>query len=173
MTSLALDLEQRDATAPARSASTGLVARLHASAAEIDTLRPRWRALEAIATGATVFQSDAWTASIAAARGLEGAAILTVAEGDTLVALLPLRILNRAGGRIATGFGEPFQQYTEILLAPGTDGAAALRLMLATLRAEARPDAITLHKVRADSALAGAIAGLGPASPFVPSAEAG
>src|SRR5688572_8698228 len=173
MTVVAFRVADRETTVLSRPVRTAFVARLHSTAAEIDTLRPHWRALEAVAPGATVFQSDAWCASIAATRGLDGAAILTVADGSALVALLPLRIVKGPAGRVATGFGEPFAQYSEMLVAPGYDGAAALQLMLATLRAEARPDAIMLHKVRADSALHAAMTGLGSASPFVPSSTVG
>ena len=87
MSVVALDLADADTTVETRVDRTGLVARFHSTASEIDALRPQWRALEAVAPGATVFQSDAWCAAIAAARGLDGAAILTVSDGGNLVAV--------------------------------------------------------------------------------------
>lgn len=175
MTSIALELSDQTEDSPAHVVRSGLVARVHSTADQLQALRSRWRALEDVAPGASVFQGDAWSAQVAAARGVDGAAILTVSDGDDLVALLPLRISTGAAGRVATGLGEPFQQYSEMLLAPGYDGAAALRLMIAALRADARPDAIMLRKVRVDSTLHAAMAGFatsGHASPFV-AAEAG
>src|SRR5688572_14932039 len=140
MTVAVLDHADRDVAPATRATRTGLIARLSTTAEEIEALRPRWRALEGVVLGATLFQSEAWNRGVASARGLEGAAILTLSEGTELIALMPLRIIPGPAGRVATGFGEPFQQYSEMLLAPGYDGPTALRMMLATLRAEAQPD---------------------------------
>lgn len=170
---MAVDLADEVHAGP-RLARSALTAQLHATDAELSALHPRWLTLEQQAEGATLFQGEAWTSHVAAVRGSSGAAICTVSEGDALTALLPLRITSGAGGQVATGFGEPFQQYSDMLIAPGYDPAEALKLMLATLRAEARPDAIMLNKVRTDSALHAAISGLGPNDPtFTPSAHAG
>ena len=73
--------------------------------------------------------------------------------------------------RIATGFGEPYQQYTDVLIAPDAPANAAERLLDAACRLGC--DGLHLLKVRDDSPLApllaarGAIRSNEDAAPFV------
>lgn len=174
--SVVLNFADADAAAVPQTAPANFAAQIHTTADAITMLRPRWRALEAAADGVGLFQSEAWCNHVMSVRGCDGAAILTVSDGGALVALLPLRITGGPAGRVATGFGEPFQQYSEMLVSPGNDPATMLRLMLDTLRAGARPDAIMLHKVRADSKLHAGMTAYGAdgrANPFIASTDIG
>jgi len=144
--------------------------------AAFETLAGEWAALEAASPAPTVFQSVAWCRQVfvlEASRTFPDfePLILVAREGHRLAGLLPLRRLRRSGA-IVTGLGEPFQQYTDVVLAPGADGRAVLDAMLASPHLEGT-DAIELLKVRGDSALFAAlgarVAGLQPveAAPFV------
>lgn len=144
--------------------------------AAFETLAGEWAALEAASPAPTLFQSVAWCRQVLAlevgraSSGFEPL-VLVARDGCDLAGLLPLRRLSRSAV-IVTGLGEPFQQYSDLILAPGADGATVLDEMLASPHL-AGTDAIELLKVRADSALYAALgsraAGLQPveAAPFV------
>jgi CelD/BcsL family acetyltransferase involved in cellulose biosynthesis len=98
--------------------------------------------------------------------------ILTVCERGRLVGLLPLKRVRSGFARILTGFGEPYQQYTDVLLSPDASCSAARRLVDAACQL-AGADGLSLLKIRDDSPLAallaerGAIRSNPDAAPFV------
>ncbi len=123
-------------------------------------LAASWRALEENAATPTLFQSLAWCRQIfdlEAGREAQtfDPLILFARKHGEVVGLLPLKRLRRSG-TILTGLGEPYQQYTDLVLAPGADGAAALQAMLDSPHLGGA-DAIEFLKVRADSALFAAL----------------
>ncbi len=78
---------------------------------------------------------------------------MTLRERGRLVGLLPLQRKRLGPTRLATGFGEPYQQYSDLLLAPDAPADAAARLLDAACRLP-NCDGLHLLKVRDDSALA-------------------
>jgi CelD/BcsL family acetyltransferase involved in cellulose biosynthesis len=98
--------------------------------------------------------------------------ILTLRERGRLVGLLPLKRVRSGLARILTGFGEPYQQYTDVLLSRDASKSAARRLVDAACRI-AGSDGLHFLKIRDDSPLAAALAERGAmranedAAPFV------
>lgn len=121
-----------------------------------DALKEEWLSLEATSGGAAVFQSFAWCRAVfdhhLQHRHAFRPVILTLREAGRLVALLPLQIVDTGLSRIATGFGEPYQQYSDLLLADGAPADAARRLFEAACRLP-RCDGLNLLKVRDGSTL--------------------
>jgi CelD/BcsL family acetyltransferase involved in cellulose biosynthesis len=158
--------------AAAGDASVEVVASRHA----FDALQGEWRALEACAAGAVLFQSFAWCRAVWDHHDAEGQAfeplVLTLRKRGALVAVLPLQRIRSGLTRIATGFGEPYQQYTDLLLAPDAPPDAAGRLVEAACRL-CGCEGLSLLKVRDDSPLAPLVAARGAlrsneeAAPFV------
>jgi CelD/BcsL family acetyltransferase involved in cellulose biosynthesis len=125
---------------------------------EFDALATEWRALEASAPGALLFQSYDWCRAVwdhwlRNARAFEPR-IVVARQGGNLVGILPLQIVRRGPLRVATGFAEPFQQYSDAVLATDQDEHVAVALLTAALRLEGC-DSLEFLKVRDDSALAG------------------
>jgi CelD/BcsL family acetyltransferase involved in cellulose biosynthesis len=146
--------------------------------AGISRLATVWRALEAATPAPTFFQSFDWcrlVLDLEASRAAPGSRplILVASEAGRLVGLLPLKRIRGKAASVLTGLGEPFQQYTDLVLAPGADAGSVLAAMLAAPAIQRAADAIELRKVRGDSALFAAlgtrVAGLTPidAAPFV------
>lgn len=125
--------------------------------AAFDALIPEWQELELTSASATLFQSSAWCRSVYDHHERTGRAfepiVLTLRERGRLLALLPLQRVAFAMARIVTGFGEPYQQYTEVVLAPDAPEDAAARLVEAMCRLPSC-DGVSLLKVRDDSPLA-------------------
>ncbi len=143
-----------------RATSAGVTVEAVCDRAGFQALAASWQALEARAATPTLFQSLAWCRQIfdlEAGREAQtfDPLILVARKHSQVAGLLPLRRLRRSGV-ILTGLGEPYQQYTDLVLAPGADGGAALRAMLASPHLGGA-DAIELLKVRADSALFAAL----------------
>jgi len=160
--------------AKAPSARNGVS--VSAGRASFDALAREWRALDATAANPSLFQSYAWCRAVIDHHEIHGRAfkprVLTLRKDDRLVGILPLRIVRLGLARIATGFGEPYQQYTDVLLAPDAPADAAKRLLDAACNL-AGVDGLHLLKVRDDSPLAlllavrGATRGNADAAPFV------
>ncbi len=141
-----------------------------------DALEAEWIELDHAAEGATFFQSFAWCRAVFDHHERCGQAfdplVLTLREGGRLVGLLPLQRVDFGLTRIATGFGEPYQQYTDVLLAPAAPANTAARLLDAAHRLP-KVDGVSLLKVRDDCALApllrarNAICSNEDAAPFV------
>src|SRR4051812_41925920 len=146
-----------------------------ADRAGFDALEAEWTQLEQAAVGATLFQSFAWCRAVFNHHGQHrqpfSPLVLLLRESGRLVGLLPLQ---RASGlaRVATGFGEPYQQYSDVLILPDSPSDTAARLLDAALHLPGI-DGLSLLKVRDDSALApllktrGAIRSNADAAPFV------
>ncbi len=139
-------------------------------------LEPEWLELERTSASPVLFQSFGWCKAVFDHHRACGHAfdpvIVTLRENGKLLGLLPLQRRNSGLARLATGFGEPYQQYTDVVLAPGAPANAAARLLDAACRLP-RCDGLQLLKVRDDSALAPllrarkAIRGNEDAAPFV------
>jgi len=144
--------------------------------AAFDALETEWTEVDRAAAGATLFQSFAWCRSVFDHHRRHGAGlaplVLTLRERGRLVGVLPLRRAGAGLARIAIGFGEPYQQYSDVLLSPDAPENAAARLLEAACRLPGI-DGISLLKVRDDSPLApllsarGAIRSNEDAAPFV------
>ena len=146
---------------------------------EVRWLETEWRALEEQCNGAILFQSYDWCHNFvehAQSRGTLEMRVITVSRGDRLVGLLPLAVRNDQGLKVLTGLTEPFQQYTEMLVAADADPRAVFRQMLPKL-GESGADYLHLGQVREDGPLFAAIDGVVPASgeedaaPYVPVAD--
>ena len=95
---------------------------------EILALEVAWRALEAQCPDTVLFQSFDWCCNhlqfsrIIKENGDQfKPRIITLHKGKQLVGLLPLCLQSKGRLKVLTGFSEPFQQYTEMLLAPRLD----------------------------------------------------
>ncbi|WDR01744.1 GNAT family N-acetyltransferase [Devosia algicola] len=126
---------------------------------EFDALAPSWTALERGNPSAIMFQSHAWAKAIfdfETARGNKhfDPVIICLYERGDLKAILPLERVRRTGRTVLTSIGHGFAQYGDMLLAPGIDPQMAMRKLLKAAAKAAPCDAITLLKVRADSAMA-------------------
>ncbi len=141
-----------------------------------DLMEHEWQAVESTADGAVLFQSYAWCRAIwdhwiAVGRVFEPV-ILVRRDRGTIVGILPLKIASYGPLRIATGFGEPFQQYTDVLVA-GEHRAETTASLLAAAMGLEGCDGAQLLKVRDESYLASTLAGWGAvrantdAAPFV------
>ncbi|MEL6504633.1 MAG: GNAT family N-acetyltransferase [Pseudomonadota bacterium] len=132
---------------------------------QVDALRREWLELENMAPGATLFQSWHWCAlglkqmieRNGAGRGKpEVPHVYTVQENGRLIALLPLKVIPKKGRRILTGLAEPFQEFTDILIAPHANPTAIFAALLPHIKG-ARADYVHFGQVRQDSSLYDAI----------------
>ena len=147
-----------------------------ASRAGFDALEAEWRELERSADGAALFQSFDWCRAVwdhhEAEKQRFEPLLLTLRDAGRLVALLPLQRVRSGLACVVTGFGEPYQQYTDALVAPDAPADVAERLLDAACRLRGC-DGINFLKVRDDSRLAaplaarGAIRSNADAAPFV------
>jgi CelD/BcsL family acetyltransferase involved in cellulose biosynthesis len=121
-----------------------------------DAVEAEWRELEASAGGALLFQSYDWCRAVWDHHTRNGQRfepmVVTLREQGRLVGLLPLQRVRSGLMHIATGFGEPYQQYSSVMLAPDAPKNAAERLLDAACRLGC--DGLNLLKVRDDSPLA-------------------
>lgn len=145
--------------AAARAASRSLdhAVSIATDRAAFDALGAEWVELEASAAGATLFQSFAWCRAVFDHHQRHShefrPLVLTLRHAGRLLALLPLQMKVSGLSATLTGFGEPYQQYTDVLLAPDAPRTAAARLLDAACRVRG-VSGIDLLKVRDDSALA-------------------
>jgi CelD/BcsL family acetyltransferase involved in cellulose biosynthesis len=125
--------------------------------AAFDALQTEWGELEKSATGATFFQSSAWCRAVYDHHEAHGQdfdpLVLTLRVGGRLVGLLPLQRVKFGVSCIVTGFAEPYQQYTDVLVAADAPADTAARLLNAACRLP-NCDGVNLLKVRDDSSLA-------------------
>jgi CelD/BcsL family acetyltransferase involved in cellulose biosynthesis len=131
--------------------------RVISSRAGFDALASEWRGLEVGAATPCLFQSFDWCRAVWD-HHLRNAhdfnpRVLTLREHGKLVGLLPLKLVISGVARIATGFGEPYQQYTDALLTANAPADAASRLIEAACRL-LKCGGVQLLKVRDDSPLA-------------------
>ena len=125
--------------------------------AAFDALQAEWSELEKSASGATLFQSSAWCRAVYDHHETHRQAfeplVLTLRVDGRLVGLLPLQRVDFGMSSIVTGFGEPYQQYTDILVAADAPADTAARLLNAACRLP-KCGGLNLLKVRGDSPLA-------------------
>lgn len=129
-------------------------------------MEQEWRSLEARCQGALLFQCFDWCSVFLdhAMQHMDGEPYVYAAwRENRLVALLPLGMRRNRGARVLTGLTEPFQQYTELLVAPGEDSRAIFGQFLQAMKSSGA-DYLHLGQVRADSALHAAIDGIVPPS---------
>jgi CelD/BcsL family acetyltransferase involved in cellulose biosynthesis len=123
---------------------------------DFEALQGEWRELEAATDAAGIFQSFDWCRAVWDHHLSNGQPfqplIVTLRDRGRLVGILPLQRVRSGLMHIATGFGEPYQQYSTALLSTDAPGDAAERLLDAACRLGC--DGLHLLKVRADSALA-------------------
>jgi CelD/BcsL family acetyltransferase involved in cellulose biosynthesis len=124
-----------------------------------DEIAPLWAALEGSVAGAVLFQSSSWCRAVfdfEAARGNTAfdPVIVTLGDGKSLHAVLPLERISTATRTVLAPIGHAFAQYSDLLLADGIEPRAAVGQLLKSAIAEAPCDAVSLLKVRSDSALA-------------------
>lgn len=122
-------------------------------------LAKQWHALEAVAEGPLLFQSVAWARAVFAAEVARCGsqfrpAIVTMREGDRLVAVLPLQLVKAQGRRVLVPLGDGYAQYAGLMADPAADCTSAVTRMLDAAIAATRCDVVMLRKVRADSQLA-------------------
>ena len=136
----------------------------------------RWNELAAKSSGVDFFQSWEWCREYMVHRQQEGGFkpyVVVVEQKGKAIAILPLSISSHYGQKILTGFTEPFQQYTELLIEPGLDPQLIIKKMMSTLRKSGN-DLVHLGQVRDGSNLFSAISTLSApsgevdAAPFVP-----
>jgi len=125
--------------------------------AAFEALADEWQELDRRSATPSLFQSFAWCRAVFDHHEGHGAdfepRVVTLHSRGRLVGLLPLAQKRFGLARIATGFGEPYQQYTDALLAPDAPKDAAARLLDGACRLPGS-DGLHLLKVRDDSALA-------------------
>jgi CelD/BcsL family acetyltransferase involved in cellulose biosynthesis len=125
--------------------------------AAFDALQAEWGELEESAAGATFFQSSAWCRAVYDHHEAHGQdfepLVVTLRVAGRLVGLLPLQRVSFGMSCIVTGFGEPYQQYTDVLVAADAPADTAARLLNAACRLP-KCDGVNLLKVRGDSPLA-------------------
>jgi len=144
-------------------------------AEDVLALERDWRALEDQCANTALFQSFAWCANhmaFSASRSDFRPCVLALRHNLELVGLLPLCVRNVHGIRCATGLCEPFQLYTELLLAPGIAPVEAADAVASVLR-NLPADYLHLGQVRDDGPLAQCLRHLrsraveGDVAPFV------
>lgn len=125
----------------------------------VDALATRWLGLEAMASGLTLFQSLGWVRAVfdfEAQRGNTAfdPVIVTLMDGQRLVAVLPLERVRTGARRVLTPLGHAFGQYSDVLVASGYDPALVMSRLLRAAVAAAPADTVSFYKVRDGSALA-------------------
>jgi CelD/BcsL family acetyltransferase involved in cellulose biosynthesis len=116
-----------------------------------------WDDLVARCAAATPFQSYAWLESWWRTYGTPGTLrLVLVRHGGRLVAAAPLMLRRRAGCAVLTPLGDPFSDFTDVLV-DDLFAAEAARRLAAALIAEPGWQAIDLPEVRPDAAAATAL----------------
>lgn len=129
--------------------------------AEILALGEEWEALEASCPDTVFFQSFAWCRNfLEFSRGKPGFAPRVITfrksrpDGSArLAGILPLALQTKGRMKVLTGFAEPFQQYTDMLLDPQSRAEDFAPFLLEALR-KTGADYVHFGQVREDSALA-------------------
>jgi CelD/BcsL family acetyltransferase involved in cellulose biosynthesis len=124
-----------------------------------DALASQWAALETEARGALLFQSSAWARAVFDFEARRGNAafdpvIVALHDGRRLVGVLPLERIRTRSRTVLSTLGQAFAQYSDVLIAPGTDPRDAVARMLRAAITAAPCDGVSFLKVRDNSALA-------------------
>ncbi|WP_332687924.1 GNAT family N-acetyltransferase [Devosia sp.] len=124
-----------------------------------DAVAHRWEALESQADGALLFQGSGWARAVfdfEAARGNTDfdPVVVTLSEGQRLVAVLPLERIRTRSRTVLAPMGHAFSQYSGVMIAAGIEPRDAMARLLRAAIADAPCDAVSFLKVRSDSMLA-------------------
>jgi CelD/BcsL family acetyltransferase involved in cellulose biosynthesis len=121
--------------------SANMAFQIVSSDQDILTLEKEWRDLEMNCPNTVLFQSFDWCRNhLSFSRTLiQGddrfrPVVITIRQGQKLVALLPLCLQRKNRMTVLTGFSEPFQQYTEILLSGDIDAISVRQTLLDALK---------------------------------------
>ena len=141
-------------------ASASLAFQIVSSDQDIFALEKEWRDLELDCPNTVLFQSFDWCRNhLSFSRTLiQGddcfrPIVITIRQGQKLVALLPLCLQRKNRMKVLTGFSEPFQQYTEILLSSDIDAISVRQTLLDALKST-EADYFHFGQVRHEGVLA-------------------
>lgn len=142
--------------------------------AALDAIADQWQGLETQAAGAVLFQSCGWSRTSFDFEAASGNTafdpiIVTVLDGKRLVAVLPLERIRTRARTVLAPLGHAFSQYSDVLVASGTDPREAVARLLRAAILAAPCDAISFLEVRCDSVLARGM----PANHIVTGSELG
>ena len=141
---------------------------------DFDAIARQWEGLETQVDGAVLFQGSGWARAIydfEAARGNSAfdPVIVTLSDGQRLVAVLPLERIRTRARTVLAPLGHAFSQYSDALIGGGLDPRDAVARLLRAAITAAPCDAVSFLKVRSDSLLAKGM----PANHIVTGAEQG
>lgn len=132
-----------------------------------------WRALECQLDQATVFQSVAWASSVQGwletqAEGRDEAigvhdheVVITRNKDGVLTGVWPVQVERHFGLQFAVALGEPFNQYSDILIAPDIERSVVIDAMVIALQSLGRFAGVIMRKVREDARCVSRISELG------------
>lgn len=124
-----------------------------------DALEHQWARLDAEVDGALLFQGHGWARAVFDFEAARGNAdfdpvIVTLSDGQRLVAVLPLERIRSRVRTVLAPLGHAFSQYSDVLLAHGLEPRDAIARLLRAAIAAAPCDGVSFLKVRGDSLLA-------------------
>jgi len=103
----------------APSMAEGLHLQIVRDYAGFKQLRKDWLTLDALSSRATLFQSYHWCDLALKNDDVTSEPyICCVYDGTRMVGVLPLKIIQKKFRKILTGLAEPFQEFTDMLVAP-------------------------------------------------------
>ncbi len=125
----------------------------------LSILASDWSALECEAGKATFFQGVGWTTALQRwahdraemCETQSHQVIITRDREGQLTGLWPIQAERIFGVEFAVALGEPFSQYSDILVAPHVDRGIVVDAMLASVRSLGRFAGVLLRKVRDDA----------------------
>ncbi|MGI9406696.1 MAG: GNAT family N-acetyltransferase [Hyphomicrobiaceae bacterium] len=122
-------------------------------------LKPEWAVLEAASESPSVFQSAGWAETVLAWRtktpggSIREFQVLTAYDRHgRLVGLWPIQFERRLGVVFAVGLGDPFNQYSDVLVHSGAERDSVVTAMLEALCALGTVSGVLMRKVRTDAA---------------------
>ena len=123
-----------------------------------DAMAHQWEGLEIQVDGAVLFQGSGWSRAIfdfEAARGNTSfdPVVVTLSDGQRLVAVLPFERIRSHSRSILTPLGHAFSQYSDVLIADRLDPRDAVARLLRAAITAAPCDMVSFLKVRSDSRL--------------------
>ena len=124
----------------------------------LEALADQWAGLEARSDGLTLFQGLGWGRAVFDFEDERNnkdfdPVIVTLTDGQRLVALLPLERITEKGQTALVPLGHAFGQYADALIAPELDPREAMRRMIRAALIAAPADTMRFLKVRDGSAL--------------------
>ena len=124
---------------------------------DLHRLETQWRQLESKANTPVFFQSYSWVNHVARVLSKSETAfqpiILTAWLDQELVAVWPLRQYRCLGSSLVSDLGDPFGQYSEIIVSEKCDTREILGGMLQHIAQSISCDGLLLRKVRSGSNL--------------------